>query len=115
MRVVLSGVDDLDLLIVDGYVDLDPDGRPGLGAHAHAEFGVPVIGLAKTRFAPAVHAVPVVRGNATRPLYVTTVGIPQPDATDLVRTMTGKFRLPDALRRIDNLACGHLPAIHAGQ
>jgi hypothetical protein len=22
-------------------------GRPGLGAHAHAEFGVPVIGVAK--------------------------------------------------------------------
>src|SRR5579871_4973219 len=27
---------DLDVLIVDGYVQLDPDGRPGLGAHAHA-------------------------------------------------------------------------------
>jgi len=23
-------------LVIDGYADLDPDGRPGLGAHAHA-------------------------------------------------------------------------------
>ena len=106
IRAVLANVDDLDLLIIDGYVTLDPDGRPGLGAHAHAEFGVPVIGVAKTRFAPAVHAIPVVRGNATRPLYVTSIGIPPADAAELVRTMSGKFRLPDALRRVDNLARG---------
>jgi deoxyribonuclease V len=42
IRAVLAGVDDLDLLIIDGYVTLDPGGRPGLGAHAHAEFSVPV-------------------------------------------------------------------------
>lgn len=38
------------LLIVDGYADLNPGGRPGLGAHAHAECGVPVIGIAKAAF-----------------------------------------------------------------
>jgi len=108
MRAVLAAVDDLDLLVIDGYVTLDPDGRPGLGAHAHAEFGIPVIGVAKTRFAPAVHAIPVVRGSATRPLYVTAAGIPPADAADLVRTMTGRYRLPDALRRVDALARGHL-------
>lgn len=26
---------------MDGYADLVPGGRPGLGAHAHAEFGTP--------------------------------------------------------------------------
>jgi deoxyribonuclease V len=112
IRAVLADAGDLDLLIIDGYVTLDPGGRPGLGAHAHAEFGVPVIGVAKTRFAPAVHAIPVVRGTATRPLYVTAAGIPPADAADLVRTMTGKFRLPDALRRVDSLARGHETAIH---
>jgi deoxyribonuclease V len=106
MRAVLAGVGDIGLLIIDGYVTLDPDGRPGLGAHAHEEFGVPVIGVAKTRFAPAVHAIPVVRGKATRPLYVTAVGIPLVDAVGLVWTMAGKYRLPDALRRVDALARG---------
>jgi hypothetical protein len=35
--------------MVDGYTDLDPSGRPGLGARARAEFGIPVIGVAKSR------------------------------------------------------------------
>jgi deoxyribonuclease V len=112
IRAVLADVGDLDLLIIDGYVTLDPDGRPGLGAHAHAEFGVPVIGVAKTRFASAVHAIPVTRGTATRPLYVTAADVPAAEAADLVRTMTGRFRIPDALRRVDSLARGHETAIH---
>jgi deoxyribonuclease V len=107
LRAVLADVvHDLDLLIIDGYVTLDPDGRPGLGAYAHAEFGVPVIGVAKTRFAPAVHAVGVLRGTGKRPLYVTSAGIPSADAASLVRAMTGRYRLPDALRRVDALARG---------
>jgi deoxyribonuclease V len=106
LRAVLAGVGALDLLIVDGYVTLDPAARPGLGAHVHVEFGVPVIGVAKTRFAPATHAIAVLRGNAARPLYVTSTGLPPADAADLVRAMSGKFRLPDALRRADTLARG---------
>ena len=106
LRAVLAGVGDLGLLIVDGYVTLDPDGRPGLGAYAHEEFGVSVIGVAKSRFASAVHAISVVRGGANRPLYVTAAGIPLASAVDLVRMMAGRFRLPDALRRVDSLARG---------
>jgi deoxyinosine 3'endonuclease (endonuclease V) len=50
LRAVLEDPSGLSLLVVDGYADLDPAGRPGLGAHAHAEFGIPVIGVAKSRF-----------------------------------------------------------------
>ena len=49
LRAVLAGVRGLGLLVVDGYADLDPSGRPGLGARAHAEFGLPVR-VAKSRF-----------------------------------------------------------------
>jgi deoxyribonuclease V len=35
-RAVLADLDGLGLLVVDGYADLDPGGRPGLGARAHA-------------------------------------------------------------------------------
>jgi deoxyribonuclease V len=104
LRAVLRGVRGLGLLVVDGYVDLDAAGRPGLGAYAHAEFGVPVIGVAKSAFRTATHAVPVLRGAATRPLFVTAAGMPRDDAADLVRHMAGRFRLPDALRRADALA-----------
>lgn len=106
LRAVMTDVNDLELLIIDGYVTLDPGGRPGLGAYAHAEYGVPVIGVAKTRYAAATHAIPVLRGGAARPLYVTSAGVPPADAAELVRTMTGSFRLPDALRRVDGLARG---------
>jgi deoxyribonuclease V len=104
LRAVLAGITGIELLVIDGYVDLDPDGRPGLGAHVHAELGIPVIGAAKTRFAAAAHAVPVLRGHATRPLYVTAAGLPAADAAELIRRMSGPFRLPDALRLVDALS-----------
>jgi deoxyribonuclease V len=106
LRAALADSGHLDLLVVDGYVDLDPDGRPGLGAHAHAQFGVPVIGVAKTAFRSATHAIEVRRGDATRPLYVTAIGTPAIEAADRVRAMAGPYRLPDALRRVDALSPG---------
>ena len=115
LRAVLAGLAGLGLLIVDGYADLDPDGRPGLGAHLHAEFGIPVIGVAKSRFHPATHAVPVQRGASVRPLFVTAAGMPAADAADLVRRMADRYRLPDALRRADTLArAGPTAAIMTG-
>jgi deoxyribonuclease V len=104
LRAVLADVRGLALLVVDGYVDLDPGGRPGLGAHAHAAFGVPVIGVAKSRFRTASHAVEVLRGSSARPLFITAAGMAPAEAACLVRRMAGPFRLPNALRRADALA-----------
>ncbi len=104
IRAVLYGIHGIGLLVVDGYVDLDPSGRPGLGAYAHAEFGVPVIGVAKSMFHTATHAVPVLRGRSASPLLVTAAGMPVSDAAVLVRHMAGRYRVPDALRRADALA-----------
>jgi deoxyribonuclease V len=110
LRQVLSGVAPLDLLIVDGYVDLDPAGSPGLGAHVADAGLVPVVlGVAKTRFRAATHAVEVLRGESARPLYVTASGMALDAAADLVREMTGDARFPDALRRVDRLARGATP------
>jgi deoxyribonuclease V len=104
VRAVLDGLARLGLLVVDGYVDLDPAGRPGLGKRAQEALGVPVIGVAKSRFATATHAVPVLRGRSGRPLYVTAAGLPVQDAVAVVQDMIGVFRMPDALRRADALA-----------
>src|SRR5262245_30090681 len=84
LRAVCEHLADLALIIVDGYADLDPAGRPGLGAHVHAEFGVPVIGVAKTLFRTATHAELVHRGASSRPLYVTAAGMTVADAARLV-------------------------------
>ena len=112
-RAVLDGVQDLDLLVVDGYVDLDPDGRPGLGAHLHDETGIAVIGVAKTAFRSATHAAVVRRGLATRPLYVTAAGLSLDHAASLVTAMAGPYRLPGALRRVDLLSRGRDQTIAA--
>lgn len=104
LRAVVGSIAGLGLLVVDGYADLDPDGRPGLSAHAHAKFGIPVIGVAKTGFRTATHAVPVLRGTSARPVFVSAAGMRRADAAALVRLMAGRFRVPDALRRADQLA-----------
>ena len=105
LTAVLAEADPLDVLIVDGYVDLDPTGRPGLGWHVwEAGLAPVVIGVAKTSFRAATHAEPILRGTSTRPLYVTAAGIALADAAHLVRTMAGSARLPDGLRIVDRLA-----------
>jgi deoxyribonuclease V len=109
LRAVLADLDGPGLRLVDGYADLDPGGRPGLGAHAHAEFGIPVIGVARSRFRTATHTVPVVRGSSARPLFVTAAGMPAANAADLVRDMAGRYRLPAALRRADTTARARPP------
>jgi len=106
LEAVLAQVDPPSLLVVDGYVDLDPDGRPGLGAHVHERFGRPVIGVAKTGFHSATHAIPVRRGGSTRPLYVTAVGLSTVEAAAVVAGMAGAHRIPSALKRVDALARG---------
>ena len=63
-----------------------------------------MIGVAKTAFRTATHAVPVTRGRSARPLFVTAAGLTAGEAARLVRHMAGRFRLPDALRRADALA-----------
>lgn len=106
LRAVLRSAPGLALIVIDGYVDLDPAGRPGLGARVHAEFGVPVIGVAKTLFRGAVHAAPVRRGRSARPLHVTAAAMSVPDAARLVSQMSGPHRIPDALRLADRLSRG---------
>ncbi len=114
IRAVLAeaAVDGLKALVVDGYATLDPLGRFGLGAHAAAAFGLAVIGVAKTPYRPATHAIEVLRGEATRPLYVTgTGGISDAQAATLVATMAGPYRIPSAIARVDALARGRADPI----
>lgn len=109
IQAVLALGPQLNLLIVDGYATLDPQGRPGLGAHAADAFGIPVIGVAKTHFRTATHAAEVIRGSATRPIYVTAAGgLEIEEAAQIVTAMSGSGRLPTALARVDKLARGCL-------
>jgi len=94
-----------EVIVVDGYVWLGP-GRPGLGAHLFEALGkrIAVIGVAKTRFAGATEAVPVYRGESRSPLYVTAAGAGVTEAAGWIARMAGPYRLPEILKRVDQLA-----------
>lgn len=69
-----------------------------------------MIGVAKTAFQAATHTVPVLRGTSARPSFVTAAGMSRDEAANLVRHMSGRRRLPDAMRCADTLARTGLPA-----
>jgi deoxyribonuclease V len=93
-------------IVIDGYVDLDAQGTPGLGGRLHRHFDgrYVVIGVAKTAFQGSAFAAPVLRGQSTRPLFVTARGMAIDAAAGLVRAMHGAHRVPTLLGRADRLA-----------
>lgn len=95
-----------DLVIIDGYVWLGADHRPGLGAHLHAALvgAIPVIGIAKTRFHETPPNTEIFRGLSSRPLFVTAVGIEADAAKNSIRSMHGPHRTPTMLSVVDH-AC----------
>lgn len=103
---VLDTVEEpVDLVVVDGYVYLDEAGSPGMGAYLYEALDrrVPIVGVAKNPFRTATGAVEILRGTSARPLYVSAAGIAPELAADKVRSMYGRFRFPDMLKRVDRL------------
>jgi deoxyribonuclease V len=98
--------DRLRTVVIDGYVWLGDESAPGLGARLYEALGsgLPVLGVAKTRYAGAVTARPVYRGGSRRPLYVTAVGIDPDAAARHIEAMHGPYRIPTLLRRADRLS-----------
>ena len=94
-----------DTVIIDGFVTLGQDERPGLGAHLHDAFdgNISVVGVAKTAFRDTPAHAEILRGQSKRPLYVTSKGIPPETARDLVRGMHGTHRIPTILAQVDAL------------
>ncbi|MEZ6030706.1 MAG: endonuclease V [Hyphomonadaceae bacterium] len=96
-----------DIILIDGYVWLDMDGRKGLGAHLYEALdeACAVVGVAKTKFADADEwAAQVVRGAASRPLYVTAAGLSLEEAAAGVKRMHGPHRISTFPGRADRLA-----------
>ncbi|MCP3140027.1 endonuclease V [Pyxidicoccus xibeiensis] len=108
LRVLAQVQEPLQAIIVDGYVWLGEE-RPGLGAHLYEALcrAVPVIGVAKTAFHSTGSAVPVLRGQSLRPLFVTAIGMETQAAADHVRRMHGNSRIPTMLSRVDRLCRGY--------
>ena len=99
-----------ELFIVDSFVYLDADRKPGMGAYLYEHYKgrVPVIGVAKNGFKDNKVFREVYRGESKKPLYVTSAGIPLDEAGEMIRKMHGDFRFPTLLKKVDGLCRGIL-------
>ncbi|OIN56991.1 endonuclease V [Arsenicibacter rosenii] len=98
--------EDIDAILVDGYVYLDDAGSFGLGGRLYQALGgrIPVIGIAKTNFVRITTAKrALIRGNSQKPLYITAIGVEVDQAAEWVSSMDGPYRMPTLLKYVDTL------------
>lgn len=94
-----------DLVLIDGFVWLGDEAKPGLGGHLYRALGerIPVVGVAKNPYAPASPIREILRGDSRKPLYVSAAGIDLDAAAGNLRRMHGGHRLPTLLKAVDSL------------
>ena len=83
-------VRDISLIVIDGFVYLDGNGRYGLGGHLYErlERRVQIVGVAKSPFKGSYKLVrEICRGEGKRPLFVSAVGTDLDEAAQLVKGM----------------------------
>jgi deoxyribonuclease V len=97
---------EIGTILVDGYVALGADQRPGLGWHVWHAMGrsIPVIGVAKSRFEGTSPDTEVLRGASARPLFVTAIGLELGMAKSWIKAMHGPYRMPTLLTAADALS-----------
>ena len=100
----------ISVVVIDGYVWLGADEKPGLGVHLFKLFGVPVIGVAKTKFRDDTWSEKVFRPGSIRPLFVTSIGMATTAATNCIMQIHGNHRIPTILRDVDQTARAALGA-----
>lgn len=94
----------LEAILVDGYVQLDDNGKPGLGMYVYQSLDekIPVIGVAKKGFKDnEKHVIKVERGESKNPLYVTSIGVDLEETARHIKNMAGAYRMPDLLSILD--------------
>lgn len=95
---------DVEAIIVDGYVYLDDEQKPGLGYYLHEalQHNIPVIGVAKSNFTTLnKFKLPLLRGDSANPLFITSVGTELQIAADNIAAMAGPYRIPALLKMLD--------------
>lgn len=100
--------DDIDVIIVDGFVTLGETEDKGLGMHLYdsLENKITVIGVAKRSFKDTPEKCELYSGGSEKPLFITAVGIDLEDAKSLITSMDGKHRIPTLLKKVDQLCRG---------
>ena len=94
--------EEFDCIIVDGLYSFGPD-KPGLGGYLDSWLRnqgveIEVIGIAKNKFHSA-QAEEVLRGKSKKPLWVN--GNRRKNYSDLIKKMSGEFRIPFLVKAVD--------------
>ena len=96
-----------EVIFIDAHVDLGAKG-PGLGRHLFEALKErsAVIGVAKNPYNVDGRPVnvPVLRGQSSRPLFVSAAGITIERAVEIVSKLPGPHRIPTLLKMTDQLA-----------
>ncbi|WCO00240.1 endonuclease V [Psychroserpens ponticola] len=101
-----NALENIELIIVDGFVYLDDNNKYGLGAHLYNALNkeIPIIGVAKRDFATInKNKSKVYRGESQNPLFITSIGIELNIASEKIKKMKGKYRIPTLLKELDKL------------
>jgi len=99
-----SDLNQVEAILVDGYVILNDEGKPGLGGYLFHELNkkIPVIGIAKNPYRNNKKKVrEVYRGFSKRPLFVSCLGMGLEEAAEKVSRLRGNFRIPTLLKWVD--------------
>ncbi|ANF52628.1 endonuclease V [Chryseobacterium glaciei] len=95
-----------DIIIVDGYVTLDNEGKIGLGGYLYDALDqkYPIIGIAKNEFiTPDSQRRNIYRGESKTPLFLTAKGVNVDEIKINVEKMHGSYRFPTLLKKLDQL------------
>ncbi|GLS25143.1 endonuclease V [Marinibactrum halimedae] len=100
--------DNIEVIVVDGFVTLGREKKRGLGMHLYEALDnkIAVVGVAKKAFKDTPLQAEVYRGQSNKPLFVTSVGISQQQANSAIVQMHGKHRIPTLLKKADQLCRG---------
>ena len=100
------------VIVIDGYVTLGRDEKPGLGGHLSRvlKHGIPIIGVAKSEYSGIPESAAIYRGKSRKPLYITCMGIGLEQARQNIIKMHGRHRIPTLLKHVDALSRGGLNA-----
>ena len=96
----------IEFIIIDGYVFVDDNSKLGLGGFLYEKLNkkIPIIGVAKTDFISLTkNKISLLRGKSKNPLFISSIGINLNEVTDKIKQMSGEFRIPTLLKKLDTL------------
>lgn len=106
LTVIKQIMEPIHIFIIDGYCYLSEDFIPGLGSHLYSAIqeSSSVIGVAKNRFKDSRHAEKLFRGDSSRALFITSLGLDPKIAASKIALMAGPYRIPLILKMADQFA-----------